>query len=83
MVHLRHYFTKELVGETGLVFMYQRWYLPEVGVFNQKDKLVSKYGGNRYAWGPMNPVVAFDPNGLAALDQIGRASCRERVSVGV
>ena len=33
MVHLRDSFTKEFDGDTGLVYMMQRWYFPETGTF--------------------------------------------------
>ena len=33
VVHLRVSFTKELNGDTGLTYMYQRWFRPETGTF--------------------------------------------------
>ena len=59
---MRHSFTKELVGETGLVYMYQRWYLPEVGVFASR----SPYGPRReppYLYANQNPCLFLDSNG--------------------
>ena len=34
---MRHSFTKELDGDTGLVYMMQRWYFPETGTFVSQD----------------------------------------------
>jgi hypothetical protein len=33
VVHFEASFTKELDSDTGLEYMYQRWYSPETGTF--------------------------------------------------
>ena len=64
VVHLRVSFTKELDGDTGLVYMYQRWYLAEAGIFVSKAShppmVESQYGFARGA-----PTKQFDPRGEA------------------
>jgi RHS repeat-associated protein len=52
----------------GLVFMRARYYLPDVGRFNNKDlvpgSLTNSQALNSFAYANSNPVVFIDPRGL-------------------
>jgi RHS repeat-associated protein len=57
-----HHNTKEFSDDTGLTYMYQRWYLPEVGVFTSKAT-IPPYAEDHYTFGLQNPLVQIDPLG--------------------
>ncbi len=49
-------------GETGLIYLRNRYYDPETGRFINEDPIRS--GGNWYSYAGQNPVVFIDPSGL-------------------
>jgi len=62
VVHLRVSFTKELDGDTGLVYMYQRWYSGETGTFmSSAPRRV--YREHRFSVARQHPVQRVDPFG--------------------
>ena len=57
-----HHNTKEYDGDTGLVYMYQRWYSPETGTFMSSAPYpVMKE--HRYGFAESAPLTATDPRG--------------------
>jgi RHS repeat-associated protein len=57
-----HHNTKELDGDTGLVYMYQRWYAPETGTFMSSAPYPVTME-HRYGFAESNPVMGSDPKG--------------------
>jgi RHS repeat-associated protein len=62
-----HHNTKEFSGDTGLTYMYQRWYLPEIGTFSQKDRFPGAFdvpmSMHKYSFGFQSPTRFADPDG--------------------
>jgi len=54
--------TKKLDSDTGLVYMYQRWYLPEAGIFVSKASYPPMVE-HRYEFVEADPTAANDPHG--------------------
>jgi RHS repeat-associated protein len=67
VVHLRHPFTKELDGDTGLVYMYQRWYSPETGMFMRRAPVKPQYE-HAFSFASQRPTNRIDPDGRKDLD---------------
>jgi RHS repeat-associated protein len=57
-----HHNTKELDGDTGLVYMYQRWYSPETGTFMSSAPYPVTME-HRYGFAENRPVSVVDPDG--------------------
>ena len=61
----------DMDGETGLVYMQQRYYDPEVGRFLSPDpmavNLTTAWNFNRYNYAANNPYRYTDPDGRAAV----------------
>jgi RHS repeat-associated protein len=53
-----HHNTKELDGDTGLVYMYQRWYAPETGTFISRDSITEVLVHGQ----PLRSVLSFAPH---------------------
>jgi len=49
--------------ETGLVYNWNRYYIPEIGRYNRLDPAVSQ--DHLYAYASNNPIIYIDPLGLA------------------
>ena len=54
--------TKELDSDTGLVYMYQRWYLPKVGIFVSMAPY-PPHVESQYGFAMQSPARYFDPRG--------------------
>jgi RHS repeat-associated protein len=63
-----HHNTKELDGDTGLVYMHQRWYAPETGTF-MSPAPYPVMREHRYGFAENRPGLMVDPDGrfLAAI----------------
>jgi RHS repeat-associated protein len=59
--------TKEYDGDSGLVYMYQRWYQPELGVFMSQAPLPPMFE-HQYAFVENEPSRLYDPLGLMPTD---------------
>jgi RHS repeat-associated protein len=57
-----HHNTKELDGDTGLVYMHQRWYAPETGTFMSSAPYPVTME-HRYGFAAQNPIYFADPFG--------------------
>jgi RHS repeat-associated protein len=57
-----HHNTKELDGDTGLVYMYQRWYAPETGTFMSSAPYPVMVE-HRYGFAENRPGLMVDPDG--------------------
>jgi RHS repeat-associated protein len=57
-----HHNTKEFNGDTGLTYMYQRWYLPETGTFLSKAPYPPMREHN-YTFVRQSPALYIDPWG--------------------
>jgi RHS repeat-associated protein len=57
-----HHNTKELDGDTGLVYMYQRWYAPETGTFMSSAPYPVTME-HRYGFAENRPGLMVDPDG--------------------
>ena len=53
-------------NETGLIYLRNRYYDPEIGRFINEDPV--RDGGNWYSYASQNPIMFIDPFGLAVLD---------------
>lgn len=58
-------------GETGLHYNWHRFYMPEVGKYNQTDPLGIKEGINLYKYAHNNSVNYIDPDGQFPFGFIG------------
>ena len=60
--------TKELDGDTGLVYMFQRWYFPETGLFISVDQfqpvMTQPATFHHYQFVHQRPTSWSDPTGL-------------------
>jgi RHS repeat-associated protein len=56
--------TKEIDGDTGLMYMYQRWYVPEYGQFMSRSPYSPRSEHPWTAFG-QNPAMYIDPDGEA------------------
>jgi len=63
VVHLRVSFTKEYDGDSGLVYMFQRWYSAETGTF-MSEAPYPQWREHSYIAFAINPIQASDPLGL-------------------
>ena len=54
--------TEETDGGTGLVYMYQRWYLPHTGTFASQAPYPPMME-HEYTFALGNPVIMVDPDG--------------------
>jgi RHS repeat-associated protein len=61
-----HHNTKELDGDTGLVYMHQRWYSPETGTFMSSAPYPVTVE-HRYGFAEADPVGIIDPMGTYIL----------------
>lgn len=59
----RHHNTKEFDSDIGLVYMYQRWYSPELGIFISSAPYPPMME-HRYSFAAQNPVSFIDPRGM-------------------
>ena len=57
-----HHNTKEFDGDVGLVYMYQRWYMPETGTFMSRAPYPPMME-RPYVHSESDPVNFADPNG--------------------
>ncbi len=55
--------TKEIDGDTGLTYMYQRWYQSELGMFASEAPLPA-FSEHEYEFGKASPTLYIDTNGL-------------------
>ena len=62
VVHYGHSFTKEYDGDSGLVYMYQRWYSGETGTFMSSAPYPAMVE-HRYGFAKQRPTVSIDANG--------------------
>jgi RHS repeat-associated protein len=62
VVHFKSSFTKELDGDTGLVYMYQRWHAPETGTFMSSAPYPVMME-HRYGFAENRPGLMVDPDG--------------------
>ena len=58
----RHHNTKEFSDATDLVFMYQRWYMPETGIFLSQAPYPPMIK-NPYSFAGQDPLAFEDPAG--------------------
>jgi RHS repeat-associated protein len=61
-----HHNTKELDGDTGLVYMYQRWYSPETGTFMSSAPYPVTME-HRYGFADNGPTIAHDAGGRLSI----------------
>jgi RHS repeat-associated protein len=54
--------TKEYDGDAGLVYMYQRWYQPELGIFLSQAPYPPEQE-HQYSFAKSNSVLRIDPKG--------------------
>jgi RHS repeat-associated protein len=57
-----HHNTKDLDGDTGLVYMYERWYSPETGTFMSSAPFPVTME-HQYKFTTHSPVIQSDPTG--------------------
>ncbi len=57
-----HHNTKEFGGDSGLVYMYQRWYMPELGIFVSQAPYPEDIE-HQYTFAESSPVFLTDPRG--------------------
>lgn len=62
-----HHNTKELDGDTGLVYMHQRWYSPETGTFMRRAPVKPQYE-HAFSFASQRPTNRIDPDGRKDLD---------------
>jgi len=63
-----HHNSKEYDGDSQLVYMYQRWYTPEMGSFLSSAPFPPMME-HRFSFGVQNPPVYVDPFGLKPKDK--------------
>lgn len=62
VVHLRISFTKELDPATGFTYMFQRWFLSEVGVFASRALYPASIE-HPFSFALNSPLISFDASG--------------------
>jgi RHS repeat-associated protein len=62
--------TKEVDGDTGNLYMYQRWYQPELGIFMSQAPY-PPHKEHPYSFALQNPIVNYDTSG----EFIGVGTC--------